>query len=91
MGIHILYKPIGKTPLEMLDYVNADKKSYAGRLDPMAHGLLLVLTNEHCLAQNSFHNFNKVYKFEILIGLNTDTHDILGILFPPTYLSISIQ
>lgn len=80
MGIHILYKPIGKTPLEMLDSVKRDKKSYAGRLDPMAHGLLLVLSNEHCLLQNSFHNFDKTYVFETIIGLTTDTGDILGVL-----------
>lgn len=82
MGIHVLYKPIGKTPLEMLDFIKAKKKSYAGRLDPMAHGLLLVLTNEHCLSQNSFHNFDKTYIFELVIGLSTDTYDILGKLVP---------
>lgn len=80
MGIHLIYKPIGKTPLDMLGDIKEKKKSYAGRLDPMAHGLMLILTNEHCLMQNEFHNFDKQYKFDILIGFSTDTSDILGFL-----------
>ena len=55
MGIITLYKPIGKTPLDMIKCLNEKKATYAGRLDPMAHGLLIILTNEHCLNQKMFH------------------------------------
>ena len=78
MGILFLYKPIGKTPLEIIQSVNDKKKSYAGRLDPMAHGYLLVLTNIDCLKQNTFHNTKKIYIFQLLFGIETDTLDILG-------------
>ena len=55
MGIITLYKPIGKTPLDMIKGLNEKKATYAGRLDPMAYGLLIILTNEHCLNQKMFH------------------------------------
>ena len=80
MGIILLYKPVGKTPLDMLKDINEEKKTYAGRLDPMAHGLLLVLTNEHRFVQSSYHNFDKVYRFELLLNIETDTLDILGLI-----------
>lgn len=46
----------------------------------MAHGLLVLLVNEECLKQNIIHNYNKVYIFEILIGISTDTYDTLGLI-----------
>lgn len=86
MGILKIYKPIGKTPLDMIEQLKLDKRyrhvkmSYAGRLDPMAEGLLIILTDETCLEQSMFHNLNKCYNFQLLIGITTDTYDILGIV-----------
>ena len=86
MGILKIYKPIGKTPLDMIENLKLDKKythvkmSYAGRLDPMAEGLLIILTDETCLKQSMFHNLNKCYNFQLLIGITTDTYDILGLV-----------
>ena len=54
--------------------------SYAGRLDPMAHGLLIILTDEDCYKQHLFHNLDKTYEFELLLGISTDTYDILGLV-----------
>ena len=78
-----LYKPIGKTPLEVInDYKEKNdsikKCSYAGRLDPMASGLLVVLINQSCSLQNEFHNLSKVYEFKIALGISTDSYDLLG-------------
>jgi tRNA pseudouridine55 synthase len=85
-------KSIGKTPFEIIEELKKENKnetenknknvkySYAGRLDPMASGLMIILTNEHCLQQNNFHNFSKIYEFKIAIGLSTDTYDILGLI-----------
>ena len=52
--------------------------SYAGRLDPMAHGLQLIITDELCRQPEKFINLDKVYQFSICFGIQTDTHDILG-------------
>ena len=80
MGIIVLYKPVGKTPLDMLQNINDSKKTYAGRLDPMAHGLLLILTNEHRFNQKMYHDLNKVYIFKLLFNIETDTLDVLGLI-----------
>lgn len=89
---HEIYKNIGETPLETINKFkknyNADKNreyvikkiSYAGRLDPMAKGILLALTNEECYKQNEYHNLQKEYRFDVIIGFSTDTLDILGLV-----------
>ena len=85
MTILTIYKPIGKTPLDMIHtlkknkpHLKTTKMSYAGRLDPMAHGLLIILTDEDCFNQHLYHNLDKTYECELLIGISTDTYDILG-------------
>jgi tRNA pseudouridine55 synthase len=81
MPILKIHKPIGETPLETIGKLNIPGKiSYAGRLDPMAEGQLLVLTGEDCQQQNDYHNLDKIYRFELLLGLTTDSYDILGIV-----------
>ena len=56
------------------------KSCYIGRLDPMARGNMLFLENKDCSLMNTFIGTRKSYEFEIIIGLSTDTDDILGIL-----------
>ena len=82
MGLFYIYKPIGKTPLEVVESVksNYTKISYAGRLDPMAHGTLLLLTDEDCNNQSKYNNLNKIYRFKLLLGIETDTNDVLGLV-----------
>ena len=80
-----LYKKIGKTPNELIDKYklqnkDAKKVSFAGRLDPMAHGKMMLLVNEECKKQDLYLGQNKIYEFEILYGFNTDTYDVLGLL-----------
>lgn len=89
--LHEIFKEIGETPLQAInnfkdnhnknpDNYKIKKISYAGRLDPMAKGLLIALTNELCFHQNDFHYLNKEYYFDVICGFSTDTLDILGIL-----------
>jgi len=83
-SIIIANKPIGKTPLEIIQLLKKNDKykntkmSYAGRLDPMAHGLMIILMNGECFKQHVYHNLNKTYKFKLLLGIATDTFDVLG-------------
>jgi len=56
--------------------------TYAGRLDPMASGLLLILTGEECKKKEKYLALGKEYEFEILFGFATDTYDILGKIQP---------
>lgn len=81
----ILNKKEGETPLLALEsFRNKNKEykdmpmTYAGRLDPMASGLLVVLTGEECKKKEKYLKLDKKYKFEVLFGFATDTYDILG-------------
>ena len=78
-----LYKPIGQTPNELIETYKsqnsyAKKVSFAGRLDPMAHGTMILLVNDECKLHETFIAKSKVYEFEILFGFKTDTYDVLG-------------
>ncbi len=82
-----LYKEKGETPLESLrrfqsvhtEYMNVPL-TYAGRLDPLAEGVLLVLAGEECKKKGEYLGLDKVYEVDILFGISTDTYDILGII-----------
>jgi len=54
--------------------------SYAGRLDPMASGVMLVLVGDANKEREKYLNLNKDYSAEILFGVSTDTYDILGLI-----------
>ena len=82
----MLNKKEGETPLESLEVFRAGHKelqkikmTYAGRLDPMASGLLLILLGEETKKKEKYLKLDKEYEFEILFGFATDTYDVLGI------------
>lgn len=54
--------------------------TYAGRLDPMAEGLLICLLGDECKEKNQYLGLDKEYEFEILVGVSTDTFDLLGLI-----------
>ena len=80
-------KSVGETPLVALERVREKLKlassiplAYAGRLDPMASGKLLILIGDECKVQEKYHSFDKVYEVEILLGVTSDSGDVLGIV-----------
>lgn len=81
----VLNKKEGETPLQALECFRAKHKeykdlkmTYAGRLDPMASGVLVILAGEETKNKDKYLKLNKEYNFEILFGFATDTYDILG-------------
>jgi len=83
----LLDKNVGETPLEVAEKWRLKKPemtgvplAYAGRLDPMASGKLLVLIGEECKRQIYYHNLDKEYQVIILFGLESDSGDVLGIV-----------
>jgi tRNA pseudouridine55 synthase len=82
-----LNKNIGETPLECIQRFTADnpeykneKMTYAGRLDPLASGLLLVLSGEECKNKEKYLGLDKEYELTILFGFKTDSMDLLGLI-----------
>jgi tRNA U55 pseudouridine synthase TruB len=81
----LIYKPIGITPnelrLRLIDNNELSIKScFAGRLDPMARGKMIFIENKELKDMNYYLNKSKTYEFELILGLSTDTDDILGII-----------
>ena len=82
-----VYKFTKETPLACIQRIKqafsyyADvPMTYAGRLDPMADGLLILLAGEECKKKDEYLQLEKVYTVDILLGIGTDTHDLLGMV-----------
>ncbi len=56
-----------------------EKLTYAGRLDPMAEGVVPVLAGEGRFKKDMLLNRSKTYEVEIMLGVGTDTGDMLGL------------
>jgi len=81
----VIYKKRGETPLQALGRLREERSeyahatlSYAGRLDPMAEGVMLVLVDEENKDREKYLGLDKTYVTEILFGYSTDTGDVLG-------------
>ncbi len=86
-GLICVYKKVGETPLETLGRLRAEfpvlegvPLSYAGRLDPLAEGVLLVLSGSYNKIREDFLRLEKEYEVEVLFGVGTDTGDPLGLV-----------
>lgn len=82
-----LYKPQGITPLQLIEKFRLENPQYkdekigfAGRLDPLAHGVMLLTAGLANKRRQNFLQLNKTYKFSVLCGIETDSYDYLGIL-----------
>lgn len=54
--------------------------AHTGILDPMAEGVVVVLLGEERFLKTHYSQGRKVYLVEVLVGLSTDTHDLLGVV-----------
>ena len=87
MPIVNIYKPLGWTPLECINEIQATRPelenipiTYAGRLDPMAEGVIILLSDDDRYKKEEFQKLEKVYKATFLFGLSSNTYDALGII-----------
>jgi tRNA pseudouridine55 synthase len=85
-GLVAFEKHRGETPLQCLDRFRLEHPkykdatlSYAGRLDPLASGVLLIMIGDANKKREHYLHLDKEYEVEILFGISTDTHDVLGL------------
>jgi tRNA pseudouridine55 synthase len=83
-----VYKPVGITPLQLLGQLKfaypkltTERLGYAGRLDPMADGVLVVLLGEATTKQEALSKLGKAYQVQVIMGVSTDSYDVLGLPF----------
>lgn len=81
--MHIAYKNPGVPFGDITKQVANDsenKISYIGRLDPLAYGIIIYLEGDELKNRDKYMNMDKTYKFNIIIGISTDTGDCLGMI-----------
>lgn len=54
------------------------KLGYAGRLDPLAEGVMLALVGEENKDRQKYFDLDKEYEFEVLLGFQTESHDVMS-------------
>jgi tRNA pseudouridine(55) synthase len=78
------YKQPGLTMNQVIEYnkikYNATKMCYCGRLDPMARGKIILLKDKDCKDMTKYNKLNKIYEFEIILGIKTSSDDPLGLI-----------
>jgi tRNA U55 pseudouridine synthase TruB len=62
------------------EYNVNDKVAFAGRLDPLAFGIVRLLTGDDCKLMDDECNHDKIYTFSSIHGFQSDTYDILGLV-----------
>jgi tRNA pseudouridine55 synthase len=89
------YKNMGETPLSALERLRKEQPeylymplTYAGRLDPLAEGLLIILAGDECMKKDEYTALPKEYEVKVLFGFETDTYDVLGLVNSETAFDI---
>lgn len=78
-----IWKPIGLSTHTISKLVSSKlgvPVAHTGTLDPMAEGVVILLSGEKRYNKIDFAGWSKEYEFEILFGLSTDTFDPMGLL-----------
>jgi tRNA pseudouridine55 synthase len=75
-----IYKPKGLTSFDVVAKVRKQlhikKVGHAGTLDPLAEGVLIVLTGKDTKEQPTFMNLDKEYEAEVGFGIYSETYDL---------------
>ena len=83
-GIIVIDKPKGPTSHDIVDIVrrtfNIKKVGHAGTLDPMATGVLVILTGKCTKESGRFSSDDKEYEAELTLGATSDTEDAEGVI-----------
>lgn len=81
----VVQKKLGETMGQLIARVRKSleipptiKMTFAGRLDPLARGLVLILQGEKRYEKEAFLALPKSYAFDIVFDVKTDTLDVLG-------------
>jgi tRNA pseudouridine(55) synthase len=94
-----MYKNKYETCLEMLHRLRREQPvlrdevlSYAGILDPMAEGVVPVLVGkEENMNRGAYHGTSKVYEVGVLVGVRTDSGDLLGLVKESDGQNVSVS
>ena len=79
-----VYKKPGETMDQLVERVKKEYKitklGYTARLDPMAKGIVPFVTDNLCSNIKEHFGSNKTYQVKIIMGIQTDSDDPLGLI-----------
>ena len=77
-----MWKPIDWTSFDVVkkirNQIKPAKVGHAGSLDPFAEGVLMLCSGNKTKSIESFMDKEKEYIAQIILGFETDTHDLTG-------------
>lgn len=76
---HQLAELVGQLASRVTQNIQDRKATHTGTLDPMAEGVVVVLTGKDRFQKKKYSQTKKSYKFSILFGVETDSLDTLGL------------
>jgi tRNA pseudouridine55 synthase len=80
-SILLVDKPKGLTSFRVVELTRKKLKvkvGHTGTLDPLATGLLIILTGKRTKEASSFLSLDKTYEVKAVLGMETDTFDFGG-------------
>lgn len=81
-GVLVIDKPPGLTSFNVVSrlkkWLRSKKVGHCGTLDPFATGVLVVCLNQATRVVDQLLNHDKTYRFEVCLGVETDTLDRTG-------------
>jgi len=94
-GILLVIKPPGMTSFDVVAWLRGvlrvGKIGHAGTLDPAAAGLLPVCMGKATKAVEWFSNFDKSYRAEMVLGIETNTQDSSGEIVNEAPVALGIE
>jgi tRNA U55 pseudouridine synthase TruB len=82
--MYLEYKETGITMQQFINLIKDKyphkKYAYTARLDPMARGIVPILVDDECKDIDNHFSSKKVYNVRIIIGIQTDSDDVLGLI-----------
>ena len=81
-GVFLIDKPSGQSSHDMVNIMrrklNMKRVGHTGTLDPLASGLIIVLTGTYCRLCELIMETEKEYICKLQLGITSDTEDITG-------------
>jgi len=82
-NILAVWQPVGVSTNRLSQIVGeryGTLSSHTGTLDPMAEGVVIILLGDTRLKKYEYAHWHKVYEFEIIFGISTDSFDAMGFI-----------
>lgn len=85
-GVYLISKKVGESMGQLVERFRSEKGfgsevsiTFAGRLDPLAEGLCMLLVGKFVHEKDKYVAYDKTYTGTFVTGLATDTYDITGV------------